>query len=746
MGRFAILALLLLRAAEGQSAAGREAVSLMQRGDFASAEKLLRNELSAHPTDWWVSSLLGVALDNEKRIPEAEEFHRRAVAGLPGSAEILTNFGVHYWSAGRYPEAEGQFEKALAIAPTFFTALFDLGVMATYNGRYERARQALTAALEMRPQSVDVLYRLAGVDEASHEWESAVMHLAQAAKLDPHRADVQKLLAISATELGALDDAAAAWDRYLTLEPNDETARRERAYVWANSGKAERAIADLKSYAQRHPDDPVGHYELGQAQRAADPASALESLDRAVALKPDYALALSARGAIHYQEGKPELALPDLEHAASLQPGDAGNLDRLGQAYLSVERPADAVRTLRRATELAPQDSKTLLHYARALADSGATAESKQAMDRFRQMGPDTSKSVPAGLVDYLSESPEQRRAEFRARVEKAVRDHPEDPKAQLEHLKILLEEGKAGDIAATAARVGTLQADPITLAQAGHALLAAGYFAPAAALLQHAAPDSGVTLDLALATLHAKGGTVRATEVESALREAGGPPDAYLRETALLVKQGNVQEALGLAEAGARAHADERALQLMKATTLDRAGKVDEADRLLVQIQSRWPEWSAARVARGILLDVHQHYDEARQALETATALGARGAETPYYLADCLLHSGHADDAEKVIAPALPAASDDPWIQLLAARIAFARGMYPLAAERSRAAIRLRPNWIAAHEQLAEADRKLGKTPEASAESSRAASLPKDSRSDIPPYLEALYEAKWMR
>src|ERR1035441_2465451 len=183
------------------------------------------------------------------------------------------------------------------------------------------------------------------------------------------------------------------------------------------------------------------------------------------------ASARAARGSLYYQAGKPESAVGDLELVASRQPDDAVNLDRLGQTYQALDRMADAVRVLRRAAELAPEDSKTLLHFARALADAGQTEESKVVMDRFRQLGPEQKKSVPAGLVEYLSLTPAQRHADYRARVEKAVRDHPEDPDAQVAYLKLLIEDGNARQAATAAKRVASLQPAAAVLADAGRAL-----------------------------------------------------------------------------------------------------------------------------------------------------------------------------------------------------------------------------------------------------------------------------------
>jgi protein SCO1/2 len=666
----------------------QDALAALRRGDFSAAEQKLRARLQTHPNEAPALTLLGVALDNLGKLPEADAVHRRAVANAPRSPDVLNNYANHLISAGdqagdeagarkvylqvvaldpanfnanvqlaqmalkgkhgaealgylqhlpasqqeapniailrlaalylagdraqadalaerlsaatggdtagdvglsfsagmalanvgEFDRAETFFSKALAAVPADFNVLFNLGVVASRAGHNERGREALETALRQQPRNVDVLYNLASVDAALKQTDAAVRLLAQAASLAPQRADIQRLLAITTSDLGALEDAAAAWDRYLKLEPNDDSARRERGFTVVQMGKVEQGLADLEWFVERHPGDAVGHYELGHAQSKDQPVKGLAHLDRAIALKPDFALAHSARGSLYYQAGKFEAAVADLETAASLRPDDAIALDRLGQTYSALDRSADAVRVLRRAAELAPDDSKTMLHFARALADAGQTSESKAAMDRFRQLGPVVNKSVPAGLVDYLSLTPEQQHADYRARVEKAARENPGD--------------------------------------------------------------------------------------------------------------------ALGLLDQAARILPQDREILLMRATTLERAGRTEDAERLLGEMQNWWPEWHAIWVAHGVILAAHQHFEQARQALETAVSLGARSPETYYYLADSTLRSaaGHSDSAEAAIQHALRQAPDDPWILALASRIAFANGDYQTAAERRREAVRLGP------------------------------------------------------
>jgi tetratricopeptide (TPR) repeat protein len=527
----------------------------------------------------------------------------------------------------------------------------------------------LQAALAQQPQSVDAMYYLACVNQAGNRTEAAVALLAQAARLAPQRADVQRQLALSTGDLGALDDSAAAWDRYLKLEPNDDVARRERGLISFQMGKFEQGVAELRRFAARHPDDAVGHFELAAAANKDDPAEALREFDRALALKADFAAAHSARGGLYYQMGNPKAAAIDLEAAASLRPDNAIDLDRLGQAYLALDRSADAASVLRKAAALAPDDSKTQLHLARALADAGEEAESKAAMDRFRQLGPAVNHAIPGGLVDYLSLTPEQRHADYLARVERQVRQHPDDPQAHLNYLRLLLEEGAADRAVETARKIAGLKPQAAVLLDAGRALMEARQYGPARQLLEQAAktaPSADLELNLAVAAFHESGPAEGArlldripdshrgadyylaraeifqasgssqeavAAVDRALRATPDQPRLYLRACLILLDAGRIEDALRIGDAAMKPFAQDRTILLLRAIILEKAGRTAEAEPLLLKIETRWPEWPSAWTAGGVLLGTHGRRDEALEALRTAVSLGASGPEVKAYL-----------------------------------------------------------------------------------------------------------------
>jgi tetratricopeptide (TPR) repeat protein len=597
--------------------------------------------------------------------------------------------GIVLSSAAEFGKAESFFEIALQSDPSNFGALYNLGIAATRAGHYDRAREALEAALRREPRNIDVLYALACADHALRQWEPAVQLLSRAASLDPKRLDVQRMLAVATTDLGALEDAAIAWDRYLKLAPNDDTARRERGYTAAQKGQAEEGMADLEWYAARHPDDPVGFYELAQAERASDLAKAIRHLDKALALDPRYVPALVARGSLYYQQSQPEAAVKDLEAAASLRPDDAASLDRLGQAYQALDRPADAVRVLRKAAELAPADSKTLLHFARALADTGSTEESRAVMDRFRQAGPEKRSGVRAGFVEYLALSDQQRHADYRGRLEKAARARPADAALQVEYLKLLLADGDLKAVPALAQSIVALKPAAPLLADAGHALLVTKQYELANQFLKQAgaqAPSPQIQLDLAIATSLARAETLAATgkseeavsELQRAIETDPRRPELYQRAAALLVKSNQAPRALPILVEALRALPGNRDLLLTQAAVYELSGKPGDAEKTITAIQNRWPEWQPAWVAHGIIQDRHRHYDEAWKALETAVALGANDPAIDYYVADCALESGSFTAAQAAIEKARQQAPEDPWIQALEGRIAAARKAKP--------------------------------------------------------------------
>jgi len=152
--------------------------------------------------------------------------------------------------------------------------------------------------------------------------------------------------------------------------------------------------------------------------------------------------------------------------------------------------------------------------------------------------------------------------------------------------------------------------------------------------------------------------------------------------------------EAAALLAKAEEAMPQEPQFPVLRATLLEFADHTDDALQLVETVQRRWPELSAAWVARGLIEAAHGRHKEAREALQTAVSLGARSPEVLAHLANSILLAAGAGagDAASVIQRAVRLAPGDPWIANLAARIAKKAAVEPIEAPDPRLLFESRP------------------------------------------------------
>ncbi len=527
------------------------------------------------------------------RHKEADTLLADVSATAKSDPRISFSLGTALASSKQYDKAETFFSNALDAAPANFDVLYNLGLAASHAGHNERAREVLQAALAQQPGDVDVLYDLGAVDAALNRKDTALELLVKAAQLAPERADVQLLLARTTAEMGYFGDAIGAWNRYLKLVPADDVARRERGFAETALGvNAKIGLEDIEWFVRKHPNDPVGHYELGVVESGTNASDALAQFDRALILKPDFVAAHVGRALLNYRQGKVAAALPDLEFAAGRDPNNATILDRLGQIYLALDRTPDAVRVLRKAAELAPRDSITLMHLGRALLKAGQKQEASAVMAKFRELGPDRAVAHPAGLIDFLSLSPEEQFAQYRAGVERTVRSNPNNADAQLQLLKLSLHDGNADQAASVSRRIIALKPELAILAEAAGALLAAEQYSSAKEFVEQAialaGPVGDLPLDLAIATSHivtTEAGLAQMDRIPEAQRNG----DYYLARAIMLDAAARSADAVSavnqaLSKAPTRAQLYRQAAQVLIRNHHSREASqlLDEAARVL--------------------------------------------------------------------------------------------------------------------------------------------------------------------
>lgn len=665
--------------------------------------------------------------------------------------------GMAYAPCKLYDRAEKSFSRVLDAEPTNFDVLYNLGLAALEAGHWDRAAGALETALKTRPEDADCLYALARVYLKQERRLDAAALLAKAQKLAPSRAEVVLLLAQVSARLEFFNDAAAEYDEYLKLKPADDVARRERAFALACANQLKSARPDLEWYVRRHPRDAVGFYELGVAKAAGDADKALQDLDHALSLDPGLMPARYARAQLNIEDAQPAAAVEDLQVFVKREPNDYRALAHLGQAYLALDRAADAAVVLKRAVDLAPDAPLALLHYHRALVKLRRKQDARVALDRLKQAATANATAGPrAGLMEYLSLSPADRRAFYLANLRRNVSENPANLQWKVRLGRELLQEGNISDGLQALREVKLASSDPTLLAECGRILLDFEQYDMALQFLEPAVSAdpslSSARLDLAIVRFHLQNPQVALAELDQT-PVADRTGDYYLLRAQLLDSEGQMQEAVDALNRGMRAAPtradlylqsagfllkhklyhdafdlldqassvlpDNRELLLAKAVTLQLLRREVDAQKLLTTIQARWPEWGRAYALSGILLEIQLKSAQARQTLETAIALGANTPEVYYYEAQAILHANPQDieSAQNAITHALELTSKDPYILVLAGRIALAKKDYSQAIQHLLQATSLEPTLIPAHYALRDAYKALGDDRKSSAE-----------------------------
>ncbi len=704
--------------------------------------------------------------------------HRAQAEVLVQAVEKQARGDAHIWfSAGmilvgwqRYDEAEKAFTRALDAAPANPDILYNLGLAATRAGHLDRALEIFQIALKQRPDDVDCLYNLARVYSERGQNDQAIVLLFKSQQLAPNRSDLVLFLARVSEKLGYYTDTAAAYDEYLKQHADDDIARRERGFALARSAQFVQGLVDLGWYAQRHPKDARGLYELGIAETIKERPKALEHFNQAIALDPKLTAARFARAVLYYQDGKAADAVPDLTYIVKIDPNDFRALDQLGEAYLALGRPQDAVEVLSRAAKLAPDDAKILAHYSRALLHVGRNSEGQEVLARFQELQRTPLRRSPnGGLFDFLKLPPAEQEARYMDKLQAQVSMNPNDPVLKARLGKALLAQGQAAKGLAAFRDIRALTTNPNILNDCAQVLMDYQEFGLAREFLEPVvgadASLSGARLDLAIATFHAVGAEAGLAELDKTppdqrqgdyfllraqildaegrleeatddlnrgFRAAPTRSDLDFQAALFLIKHEQYRKAIGLLEQAKRVVPDTSDLLLTEAIAYDLLRQPEDAQKILTEIQSRWPEWGEPYLINGIMLELGLKSTQARPLLETAISLGERNPKAYYYLALATTHAEphNVEDAQKAIEAALRLTPNDPYVRALAGRIAYSRKDYTASVEHLTLALHSWPEMIEAHQALSTTYQAMGDRARAAAEENEVRRIQQETRS----------------
>ncbi len=369
-----------------------EGYAALLANDLAAAEAAFTRASKAEPQRALPYLGLAEVAAQRDRAPQVEAFLKQALAAEPAGLESQRAWGRHLARAGRFADAERVFKKALVAHPKAADLQVDLGnayLLGLKNPK--AAEQAFSAATRSDPALVAAYLGWGRALAAQRRLDEAAAQYTRAAQLAPKDPVPVHTLARLLAARGQADQALAALERAIAIDPGFLPAYIDRGDLFLAGNDIDRAIATYRAGTQAARNPATAYFRLGKALEAKgqwaesdaaylaavkdDPkmfaaynnlafnaATRKERLDealvwarKAIELAPTNATLYDTLGWVHRARGELDPAAKAMEKAVAAQPALAGAQYRLGLVYADQGRKREAIAAFRAALQADPK-------------------------------------------------------------------------------------------------------------------------------------------------------------------------------------------------------------------------------------------------------------------------------------------------------------------------------------------------------------------------------------------------------
>lgn len=311
-------------------------------------------------------------------------------AGGGSSPEIHNNLGRIHLGQGDLAAARREFERALELDPESADALLNLASLHAAEGRTAQARHLVERALAVDPSSTAALAQLAELARDRGDLQEAIRLFHEALGVDR-----QPFLYLGLGDVlqraGRLDEAVAAFESALELDPDSALAYYDLGVTYGNQGRYDEAVAAYEKALALEPEGLTAAKALNNlgaiAQGQGDLATAGTFFEQAVAAAPDHLESRYNLAVMRLGEGRVEHAVALLEEAAALSPNHEVVTLRLAQAYVAAGRGEDAYRRFLLVRRLYPENWEAPLGLALLHASAGQPEEARRQLAEAIERG-----------------------------------------------------------------------------------------------------------------------------------------------------------------------------------------------------------------------------------------------------------------------------------------------------------------------------------------------------------------------
>jgi tetratricopeptide (TPR) repeat protein len=243
----------------------------LDRGQYANADRKLRDYLSDHPSSVEAKYLLAFALFREDKPADSLKEYTEAAQQHPPQAADLKTVALDYVLLNDYADAEHWIRYSLSMDATDAEAWYEAGRIEYTLNYFRPALEAFERSLELDPASVKAQNNLGLALEGLNRTDDAIAAFRKALAMQaasPHPSEQPMLnLATVLIDRNQLDEALPLLQQAAQIAPRDAKILAQLGRLYTEKGDLNAAREVLERAVAIEPQKASLHFQLGQVYK-----------------------------------------------------------------------------------------------------------------------------------------------------------------------------------------------------------------------------------------------------------------------------------------------------------------------------------------------------------------------------------------------------------------------------------------------------------------------------------------------
>jgi tetratricopeptide (TPR) repeat protein len=209
----------------------QQADAAYERGELEQARGLCESALRAAPGSFRAQCLMAAIAADAGQIEDGLRWAQTAASGNPSAPAPHYLAGRLWQGAGRLTEAEESYRRALQLQPNHARARNNLGCVLHMQGKLDAALAEYRKALDLDPSLPQANQNYASIVRDGDALQRAAQSYLRQTQANPRDAVALTDLGNTWRELGKLQEALAAYDQALSIDPGLAEAHFSRSFA-----------------------------------------------------------------------------------------------------------------------------------------------------------------------------------------------------------------------------------------------------------------------------------------------------------------------------------------------------------------------------------------------------------------------------------------------------------------------------------------------------------------------------------